>query len=181
MGANFRSIGVLLFTAATAAAAVQFNRDVRPILSDRCFTCHGPDASSRGIKLRLDSEAAAKADLGGRFAIIPGDPAKSEMVRRITAEKPAMRMPPVHSGLKLDAREIATLRSWIEEGAQWQKHWSLIPPVRPEVPSEQNAIDYLVRARLEREGLKPSPEAPKTTLIRRATLDLTGLPPTPAE
>jgi hypothetical protein len=90
-------------------------------------------------------------------------------------------MPPVHSGLKLDAREIATLRSWIEEGAQWQKHWSLIPPVRPEVPAGQNAIDYFVRARLEREGLKPAPEAAKTTLIRRVSLDITGLPPTPAE
>ncbi len=170
-----------------SAATVEFNRDVRPLLSDRCFACHGPDAAARGIKLRLDSEAAAKADLGGRFAIVSGDVAKSELVRRITAPKPALRMPPVHSGLKLTDAEIDALKTWIAEGAEWQKHWSFIAPVRPAVPDNgqpgwgTNPIDAFVMARLKREQLTPSVEAPKATLIRRASLDITGLPPAPEE
>jgi hypothetical protein len=162
---------------AAVAARIEFNRDVRPILADKCFTCHGPD-SGKKLPLRLDSEAAAKADLGGgRHAVVDGHPESSELVQRITADKPAIRMPPAYSGLKLSDAEIATLRQWIAEGAVWQKHWSLIPPVRP----TGSGIDYFVRARLEREGLKPSPEASKETLIRRVSLDLTGIPPTPAE
>src|SRR5881397_4055328 len=99
--------------------AVEFNRDVRPILSDKCFSCHGLDAVAKKIPLRLDSEAAAKADLGrGRRAIVEGDPATSQVVRRITATDPAMRMPPVWSGLKLSEREIETLRTWIVQGAK---------------------------------------------------------------
>src|SRR5438874_9468982 len=93
--------------------AVEFNRDVRPILSDKCFSCHGADAVAKKIPLRLDSEAAAKADLGGRRAVVEGDPASSQMIRRITAENKAQRMPPVYSGLKLSEAEIATLRDWV--------------------------------------------------------------------
>ena len=169
-----------LSPAAFAGGTVEFNRDVRPILADKCYTCHGPD-SGKKLPLRLDSEAAAK------MAIVPGHPEESKLVQRITAEKPAMRMPPVSSGFKLTDKEIATLRQWIAEGATWQKHWSLIAPKRPELPQVSdsrwpaNAIDHFVLARLDREGLKPSPEASKETLIRRVTLDLTGLPPTPAE
>jgi hypothetical protein len=167
------------------AADIQFNRDVRPILSDKCYVCHGPDAASKHVPFRLDSEAAAKVDLGGgRHAIVEGNPDSSELVKRVAAEKPGMRMPPASSGLALNASEIATLREWVAEGAKWQKHWSFIPPVRPDVPAmkgARNPIDAFVRAKLEREGLSPSPEAKRETLIRRVTLDLTGLPPTPAE
>jgi Protein of unknown function (DUF1553)/Protein of unknown function (DUF1549)/Concanavalin A-like lectin/glucanases superfamily/Planctomycete cytochrome C len=165
--------------------AVEFNRDIRPILSDKCYTCHGPDNSKRLSKLRFDTEAGAKQDLGGRFAIVPGDTAKSEIIRRITAANPAVRMP--LGGAPLSETEIALIRAWIEQGAQWQKHWSLIPPKRPEFPQvshkewPKNGIDWFVLQRLEREGLNPSPEADRPTLIRRVTLDLTGLPPTLAE
>jgi hypothetical protein len=166
---------------------IVFNRDIRPILSDKCFHCHGPDAVARKIKLRLDSEAAAKADLGEHFAIVPGSPEKSELVRRTSSENPAVRMPPPYSGLKLTGEEIALLRRWVASGAQWQKHWSFISPVSPSLPSvalktwPRNPIDNFVLARLEKEGLRPSPEADRTTLIRRVSLDLTGLPPSPAE
>jgi len=167
--------------------AVEFNRDVRPILADKCYNCHATDAAAKKIPLRLDSEAAAKADLGGRRAIVEGDPGASQMIRRITSENKAQRMPPVYSGLKLTAAEIETLRQWVAEGAKWQKHWSFIPPVRPPLPAVKNAawprnpIDAFVLQKLERERLQPSPEAGRETLLRRVSLDLTGLPPTLAE
>jgi hypothetical protein len=179
-----------LFAALTCARAQQeiaFNRDIRPILSDKCFHCHGPDATAKKIKLRLDSETAAKADLGGRFAIVPGSPDKSEMVRRIASDNPAVRMPPAYSGLKLTNEEILLLRNWVAQGAKWQKHWSFIPPSAPALPQVQlkswprNPLDHFVLARLERSGLKPNSEADRTALIRRVSLDLTGLPPAPAE
>src|SRR5579864_7160512 len=166
---------------------VEFNRDIRPILSDKCYTCHGPDKANRKSKLRFDTEAGAKQDLGGHFAIVPGDQAASEMIRRITASNPAMRMPPVWSTYRLNDREIALIRRWIEQGAKWEKHWAFIPPKRrplPEVKDRdwpRNAVDSFVLAQLEREGLGHSPEADRERLIRRVTLDLTGLPPTPAE
>jgi len=106
------------------AATVEFNRDIRPILSDKCYTCHGPDKGNRKSLLRFDTEAGAMADLGGHFAIVPGDPGKSEMVRRITAENKALRMPPVYSGVTLSDREIGLIRDWIAQGAVWEKHWS---------------------------------------------------------
>ncbi len=173
---------------AQAPQTIEFNRDVRPILSDRCFTCHGPDPAKRKSKLRFDSEAGAMQDLGGHFAIVPGDPAKSELIRRITTDKKGLRMPPAYAGFNaLSSGEIETLRRWVQQGAKWQNHWSLIPPKRPELPPVQNTewtrnpIDRFILARLEREGLKPSREADRATLIRRASLDITGLPPTPAE
>ena len=174
---------VVPLCAAETVPTVLFNRDIRPILSDKCFTCHGPDAPSRNIKLRLDSEAAAKADLGGRFAIVPGDPARSELVRRIATENKGLRMPPVHSGFKLSEREIDLLRRWVQQGAQWQQHWSFIPPKRAPLPAvnqpgwPRSPIDHFVLARLEQEGLAPSPEAGREALLRRLSLDLTGLPP----
>ncbi|MFN4257913.1 MAG: DUF1553 domain-containing protein [Gemmataceae bacterium] len=173
--------------AETLPERVEFNRDIRPILSDKCFHCHGPDKAQRKADLRLDIEEGAFADLGNNQVIAPGDLAHSELYQRITASEPRFRMPPANSGRELSERDIALIRRWIEQGAKWQKHWSFIPPQRPELPQvkdtawPKNGIDYFILARLEREGLKPSPEADKVTLIRRVTLDLTGLPPTPAE
>ena len=150
---------------AGARETVEFNRDIRPLLSDRCYTCHGPDQARRRTKLRFDVEADAKQDLGGRFAIVPGDVAKSEMIRRITATDPARHMPPVASGRTLTAGEIDLIQRWIEQGAKWEKHWSFIPPRRAPLPDignrawPRNDIDFFVLKRLEQEGLAPAPEA----------------------
>jgi hypothetical protein len=177
----------LFHVAHAANRPIEFNRDVRPILSDKCYSCHGADAVSKKIPLRLDSEAAAKADLGGRRAIVEGDPAASQMIQRIIAPNKANRMPPVYSGLKLTDSEIAILQEWVAQGAKWQKHWAFIPPMRPNLPAVKNAswvrnpIDAFVLAKLERESLTPSPEAGRETLLRRVSLDLTGLPPSIAE
>ena len=166
---------------------VQFNRDIRPILSDKCYTCHGPDPGNRKTKLRFDLESAATADLGGRYAIVPGDPGKSELIRRVTAENKAIRMPPAASGSTLTAHEIDLLRQWVKQGAKWQKHWSFIAPVRSALPVVKNTawprneIDLFVLDRLERENLTSSQEADKGRMIRRVTFDLTGLPPTSSE
>jgi mono/diheme cytochrome c family protein len=177
-----------VFGAALAAETpVEFNRDIRPILSDKCFGCHGPDAKTKNIPLRLDVEEAAKGETRGRRAIVAGDPAASTLMQRITAEKPALRMPPPYTGTALSAEEIETLRQWIRQGAKWQQHWSFLKPERPALPVVKNKawvrnpIDTFVLARLEREGLAPAPEAGRETLLRRVTLDLTGLPPTLAE
>jgi hypothetical protein len=183
----FTIAAVWAVSSCLGADTIEFNRDIRPILSDHCYTCHGPDQSNRKTKLRFDTEDGAKQDLGGHFAIVPRDPAKSEMVARISAGKSPRRMPPAYAGPALSDHDIDLIRRWIAKGAEWQKHWSLIPPRRPETPQVSDAawvrspIDAFVLARLDREGLKPSPEADKTTLLRRITLDLTGLPPTPAE
>jgi hypothetical protein len=185
----FRNFALVLsLVPVTAWGAVDFNRQIRPILSDRCFTCHGPDAAAKKIKLRLDSEAGMLADLGGgRAAVVPGKPEQSELVKRIAHEKPALRMPPAYSKLSLNETEIGLLRQWVSEGAKWQKHWSLIAPVRPELPVVKNpawaktGIDRFVLARLEKEGLQPATETDRATWLRRASLDLTGIPPTLAE
>ena len=166
---------------------VEFNRDIQPILSDNCYQCHGPDKEQRQSDLRLDTQAGAFADLGGYRAIVSGNPEKSALFQRIASDDQAERMPPTDSGKQLSPRQIALVRRWIEQGAHWQKHWSFIPPQRHSLPQVANAhwprtaIDSFILARLEREGLAPSPEADKVTLIRRVTLDLTGLPPTPSE
>ncbi len=157
---------------------VQFNRDIRPILSDKCFDCHGPDSASRKGDLRLDQEVTAQS------VVDPRNASASELITRITHEDVGQRMPPADSGRTLSIREIELLTSWVEQGAKWQKHWSFMPPIRttlPEVKAKtwvRNPIDRFVLARLEAEGLKPSPRATKTALIRRVTFDLTGLPPT---
>jgi hypothetical protein len=177
------SRAALLLLPALAVQAADFNRDIRPILSDKCFTCHGPDAANRKTKLRFDQEEGAKQDLGGRFAIVPGDPDRSELIRRVASDNKNLRMPPAYAGAApLSAREISLLKEWVKDGAKWQKHWSLVAPTRPELPLQtKNPIDAFVLERLERDGFKPSPEAPRHTLIRRVALDLTGIPPTPAE
>ncbi len=173
---------------ATAAPPIGFNKDVRPILSDKCFSCHGADAKAKGIPMRLDLEADAKADRGGgRRAIVPGNPAASELIKRVTALQPSRRMPPAVTGHQLSDKEVSTLREWIAQGAPWQGHWAFIPPVRAAAPPVRNTawprgdLDRFILARLESEGLVTSAEAPRETLLRRASLDLTGLPPTPAE
>ncbi len=167
---------------------MDFARDVKPILSDRCFSCHGPDEANRKVRLRLDTEDGAKKARGAHIPIVPGDPVASEVIKRVAPEKPAMRMPPTWSDRKpLTEKEVATLRNWIQQGAKWQSHWSFTPPVRPELPVVQNQtwvrnpIDRFVLARLEREKLTPSPEATRAQLLRRVSFDLTGLPPTLAE
>ena len=168
-----------------ADSAVEFNRDIRPIFSDKCYTCHGPDAGNRKGKLRLDVESGAKIELSkGRLALVAGEPGTSEVYRRITSDNTSVRMPPAYMGReKLTGPEIDLIRRWIEQGAPWERHWSFIPPKRSPIPGvrekewPRNAIDAFVLERLERETIKHSPEADRRTLIRRITLDLTGLPP----
>jgi hypothetical protein len=180
-------VAAALLCNALLAAEIQFNRDVRPILSDKCFHCHGPDNVAREADLRLDTMESAYADRDGGRAIVPGKPELSELISRITHEDPDQRMPPEDSGRNLTANEIETLKRWVEQGAKWQKHWSFITPQRGEPPavqsreSVQNAIDQFVVADLERRGLALPASASRTTLIRRVTQDLTGLPPTIAE
>lgn len=182
-----RLVGLTVLAVVLCPAAVEFNRDIRPILSDKCFGCHGPDAKTKNIPLRLDIEEQAKADLGKRFAVLPGQPENSEIIKRITAEQKFKKMPPPSTGHAVTDSELANLKQWISEGAKWQKHWSFLPVTKPALPDNtnkawaRNAIDRFLLARLEKEGLKPSPEASKEKLLRRVTLDLTGLPPTPEE
>jgi hypothetical protein len=179
-----RAISFLLMTAlgCMGAEPMEFNRDIRPILSDRCLACHGQDAAAKGLRLRLDVEDSAKADLGrGRRAIVAGDAAASDMIRRIRTENKALHMPPSHTGLSVSAAELAKLEQWINEGAKWERHWAFLVPRKRAVPAGVGAIDYFVRERLRAAGLTAAPEADRYTLIRRASLDLTGLPPTPAE
>ena len=170
-----------------AGPLVDFNRDVRPILSDNCFTCHGPDDRHRMANLRLDTGEGLFADRGSYRIVAPGDPAKSRLLARIGAATPAGRMPPPQAATTLTEAQISTVRQWIEQGAKWERHWAFVAPQRPAMPAVRdekwvrNPIDRLVLARLEREGLKPSPEAARATLLRRLSFDLTGLPPTSAE
>lgn len=178
----------VVVTADDAARPVDFNRDVRPILSDVCFKCHGPDAAQRKADLRLDTEEGAKADLGeGRRAVSAGDANASELYRRIASKDPDQVMPPLDAEQKLSPAQIATLKRWIDQGARWQKHWSFLKPVKAALPAVKKQdwvrtpLDAFILARLESEGLSPSAEADRTTLLRRVTLDLTGLPPSPDE
>jgi hypothetical protein len=177
---------VMMMGCATASAQdVVFSRDILPILSDNCFQCHGPDATARKAKLRLDEEAGAKAERRGRKAIDPGHPDKSGLVARVFSKDPDEMMPPPRSNKKVTAKQAELLKKWIAQGAPWGKHWAFTPPTRPAIPKiagvVRNPIDAFLLDRLHAEGLTPTPEAPRTTLIRRATLALTGLPPTPAE
>jgi len=180
--------GALLALPLAAAPAVYFARDVRPILSDRCFVCHGPDETTRKAGLRLDTEDGAKKARGPHTPVIPGDLAGSEILKRVAPANAAMRMPPPYSGRKpLSEQEVAILRAWIEQGAKWEGHWSFTAPTRPAEPPVRdqawvrNPIDRFILARLEREGLRPSPEADRARLLRRVSFDLTGIPPTLAE
>jgi len=169
------------------AGEIEFNRDIRPILSDKCFSCHGPDGSHREAELRLDDRESAILSRDGHHVITPGKPDSSELVSRITSNDEFSVMPPPEFGKPLTAEEIATLKQWIAEGAEYQQHWSLIAPERPEVPTVKKQswvktpVDAFILNRLEEEGVVPSDPANRSTLLRRLSFDLTGLPPTPAQ
>lgn len=166
---------------------VDFSRDIRPILSDKCFACHGPDAEFREAELRLDIRSGVFEHPGKRKIVVPGKTGESLLWRRITHADPDQVMPPPDSGKTLSEQQRELLRRWIEQGAEWREHWAFTAPVRPEVPGlsgqvrPANAVDGFVLARLQREGLSPAPLADPHTLVRRYSLDLIGLPPAPAE
>ncbi|MDX1564152.1 MAG: DUF1553 domain-containing protein [Phycisphaeraceae bacterium] len=188
--------GLFLFALATAHGGetdkplpdqISFNRHIRPILSENCFACHGPDAHERKAKLRLDVRTSAVAPRKDGRVVVAGKPAQSLLIQRINDPDPQIRMPPPETHKHLSERQKALLEKWIKQGAEYQKHWSFITPIRPDVPETagagwvRNPIDAFVIARLEKAGMKPSPEADRRTLIRRVSFDLTGLPPTPKQ
>ena len=174
-----------LFGASTLQAAekakLEYNRDIRPILADNCFACHGPDSAARKADLRLDQREVALE----MATITPGKPDESEMIRRILSTDASEKMPPPETKKSLTKEEQQKLADWIKQGAEYQLHWSFIPPKRPELPKlknpswVRNPIDAFVLAKLETAGLTPAPEADRRTLARRASLDVTGLPPEP--
>lgn len=164
---------------------VSYNFHIRPILSDRCFKCHGPDARQRKANLRLDTEQGLYGRLredSTEYVIVPGEPENSELYRRISAHDTSNLMPPPSSNLQLASSEVELIRKWIRQGAEYQRHWAFVPPVKPEVPETsdgwaKNEIDHFILAAMEREGLEPNKEADKERLLKRAFLDITGLPP----
>jgi mono/diheme cytochrome c family protein len=190
--AGVMSLALALFTALmperihAAAQAIDFNRDIRPIFSDNCYACHGPDQNKRKAGLRLDTkEGAFKSLDSGGYAIVPGQPKDSALLKVISLPvDDDDHMPPAKTGKQLTAAQIDLLRRWIAQGAKWAEHWAYVAPVKPAVPTSfktQNPIDAFVLAKLKENKLKPNKEAERPALIRRASLDLTGLPPTVAE
>ncbi len=178
----------LITAGAIAQDSVSFNRDIRPILSDHCFRCHGPDEGQRHSGLRLDQqEFAFKPADSGNAAIVPGDVAASALLHRVHSTDPDEQMPPREIGKPLKPAQIELLERWIREGAKYEGHWAFIKPTRPEIPPVKslervkNDIDRFLLANLESRGFAYAPEAPREILLRRVALDLTGLPPTPAE
>ncbi len=164
---------------------IDFSRDILPLLSETCFKCHGPDQANREAGLRLDKHEGALAKLeSGKIALVPGKSSESSLYQRITSRDPELRMPPIDSGKELTEAEIKLLKRWIDGGGQWSGHWAFQAPQKPELPGPvkgwkaENSIDLFIQPALEAAALKPAPEASKETLIRRLTLDLTGLPPT---
>ena len=195
-----KKLCVLMMTAAVLASVagadgentprqedISFSRDIRPILSGKCFKCHGPDEGARKAKLRLDNRDDAVRSRPNRAVIRPGHPEESEMIARIFSENPDDVMPPPEANKVLTERERTLLKMWIEQGAVYEEHWSFIPPVKINAPNVDRAswprqtIDSFILARLEAAGLEPSPEADRYTLARRLSLDLIGLPPSPEE
>ncbi len=178
---------VAIFATEPAVERLSYRRDVRPILADKCWHCHGPDEKRRQAELRLDRPDGLTADRKGKRVIVPGQPAASELVRRITAADSDERMPPQDELRQLTPSEIDVLRRWVEQGGEFEQHWSFVSPRRAALPSlhdtdwPRNPIDYFVLDRLEQNNLRPSPPAERASLLRRVSLDLTGLPPTPAE
>ena len=168
----------------TPQATLNYNLDIRPILADNCFACHGPDAKTRQADLRLDTKAGAFSEPSGYPVIVPGKPEESELHLRIVSEDDTYRMPPVDFNKTLTSEQIEAVTQWIREGANWEEHWAFTTPVRPTPPAVKkkdwvrNPIDAFILSRLEKEGLTPASEADKRTLIRRLSFDLTGLPPT---
>ena len=169
------------------AKRVDFNRDIRPILSDTCFKCHGPDEKQRMANLRLDETEGLFTDRGGYRIIVPGHPEQSKLYEKVSSTDESIKMPPTYSGRTLTPKQIELFKEWIDQGAKWDTMWSLVAPKRPAVPDvkektwPRNPIDNFVLARIEQEGINHSPEADKATLLRRVYFDLTGLPPTPAQ
>ena len=167
-----------------ALTNISFVKDIRPILSETCFACHGPDEESREGELRLDTKAGTFAKHDDHQAIVAGNLEKSELVRRILSKDQDEVMPPPDAEKQLTPQKIALLKRWIQEGAHWEEHWAFVPPQRPQLPDVENkkwvrnSIDRFVLKRLEQEKLSPSKEAAKETLLRRLSLDLIGLPPT---
>lgn len=175
-----------LFLLPSAEAAVDFGRDILPILSDKCYHCHGPDEPARKARLRFDTREGAFRIQDGKTVISPGKSAESELIRRVLSSDPEEVMPPPKAHRELSAEQRDLLRRWVDEGARWGQHWAFVPvPSVVEVPpatgGERNDIDRFVFQRLSREGLKPAPEASRSRLIRRLSFDLTGLPPSPSE
>jgi hypothetical protein len=188
VAASALSLFLITVCKAERATELQFNRDIRPILSENCFYCHGQDANKRKASLRLDDrDVATKPAESDEIAIVPGDPAKSALVSRIFSTDEHDQMPPPKSNRILTAAQKKTLKQWVAQGAKYQKHWAYVAPVRPDLPPVQksewvrNPIDRFVLAKLESVGLQPSPEVDRPALIRRLSLDLIGLPPTPKE
>jgi hypothetical protein len=179
-----QSMGGRLLLSADGEATISFNRDIRPILSDHCYACHGFDAETREAELRLDAVEGATADLGGYRAIVPHDPERSQLWQRVSAEHAADAMPPEDFGKPLTEVQKRLLYEWIQQGADYEQHWSFVTPEKPRVPEidgVNNPIDAFIQQGLRDAGLGPSPAADKATLIRRLSLDLTGLPPRPEE
>ncbi|HLX45660.1 MAG TPA: DUF1553 domain-containing protein [Bryobacteraceae bacterium] len=182
------SVSCLSYVLAAAPdPPVNFQRQIRPILSDNCFQCHGPDEGARMANLRLDIREGAYATRKNGAVIAPGRPDESLLIRRVTSSSAATVMPPASSHKSLTTEQKDLLRRWVAQGAPWKDHWAFVAPVRPALPAPKdgawarNAIDRFVLATLEANGLRPAPEAARTSLIRRVTLDLTGLPPEPAD
>ncbi|MES2595929.1 MAG: DUF1553 domain-containing protein [Verrucomicrobiota bacterium] len=174
-----RSLFAILISLPVAASAVDFSREIRPILSENCFFCHGPDEKKREAGLRLDEEVSAKKDNDGVIAVVPGNPERSALLQRILSSDPDEVMPPLKQHKVIPAAQIALIKEWIKQGATWGKHWSYEKVKRPEVPAEaKQPIDAFLVQRLKKEKLTFSPEADAATLVRRVSLDLTGLPPT---
>jgi mono/diheme cytochrome c family protein len=170
----------------SAAGEVRFNRDIRPILSSRCFKCHGPDLKKAGLDLQ-SRDSTVRPLKSGETAVVPGNSAASRLIQKISTADDGERMPPKGKGDRLTPDQVAKLRAWIDQGAKWEEHWAYVKPERPALPAVKrqawvrNDIDAFILARLDQEGLSPSPEADRATLLRRASLDLIGLPPSLTE
>jgi hypothetical protein len=181
-------LGLIVCSSVHGQNGLEFNRDVRPILSNNCFLCHGPDKAARKGDLRLDNDLNAYDDReGGVRVIVPGKPDESELYKRLITHDAAKKMPPAKANKTVTDKEIAVIKTWIEQGGKYEKHWSLLPPRATDLPAVKNVgwarnpIDRFLLSRLENEGLQPSPEADRRTLLRRLSFDLIGLPPTPEE
>lgn len=176
-----------LCSAAAAPTPIRFNRQIRPILADHCYLCHGPDKGTRKAGLRLDDSASALQGVKGRPAIVPGNSAASELIQRVLSSEPQTRMPQGEAAKPLTPAQLALLQQWVDEGAQYEPHWAYVAPGKPTPPATKdtawprNPVDAFLLADLEKQGLHPSPEADRRTLLRRLSFDLTGLPPTPED
>jgi len=186
--AGIAAVVLALASPLMRAAGPDFNREVRPILSDTCFACHGPDDAKRKGGLRLDlPDTALKGGKSGKPAIVPGHPEDAEVVRRILSTDPDEMMPPPDSGRRLSSAQREILRRWVADGGRFAQHWAFVPPQPSAPPEVRNAgwsrtpLDRFVLARMEQEHLQPRPEADRAALLRRVTLDLTGLTPSLAE